>query len=145
MSDIPRYSANPLWFPWSFVDNPLGKFCEYRDYVKLQAENGRLRHEQKMRAIPVEAKLMDRVAALQAENERLRASSFVTAVSSEEYEKLKAENERLRKAGHALALLQMPTDHSPERVKYECVVEWTNAVEAMDRNMRTLTPSNLRK
>jgi hypothetical protein len=72
MSDIPRYSANPLWFPWSFVDNPLGKFCEYRDYVKLQAENGRLRHEQKMRAIPVEAKLMDRVAELQAENERLR-------------------------------------------------------------------------
>lgn len=41
---------------------------------------------------------------LRAENERLRASSFVTAVPVEEYEKLKAEVERLRKAGDAMAL-----------------------------------------
>lgn len=34
--------------------------------------------------------------------ERLRASSFVTAVPVEEYEKLKAEVERLRKAGDEL-------------------------------------------
>ena len=73
MSLVPRYKINTLWGWFGFVqDNENGKFCEYRDYVKLQAENGRLRHEQKMRAIPVEAKLMDRVAALQAENERLR-------------------------------------------------------------------------
>lgn len=72
MSDIPRYSANPLWFPWCFVDNPSGKFCEYRDYVKLQAENGRLRHEQKMRAIPFEAQLFDRLQELKSENERLQ-------------------------------------------------------------------------
>lgn len=37
-------------------------------------------------------------AALAAENERLRSASFVTAVPSEEYEKLKAEVEWLRKA-----------------------------------------------
>ena len=42
------------------------------------------------------------IAELKAENERLRASSFVTAVPSEEYEKLKAENERLREAGDAM-------------------------------------------
>lgn len=36
-------------------------------------------------------------AALAAEVERLRNASFVTAVPSEEYERLKAENERLRK------------------------------------------------
>ena len=36
-------------------------------------------------------------AALQAENERLRSASFVTAVPSDEYEKLTAENEVLRK------------------------------------------------
>ena len=41
------------------------------------------------------------VVHLREENERLRASSFVTAVPSEEYEKVKAENERLRKAGDA--------------------------------------------
>ena len=39
---------------------------------------------------------------LKAEVERLRASSFVTAVPVEEYEKLKAEVERLRKAGDAM-------------------------------------------
>jgi len=52
------------------------------------------------------AELQGRVIALEAELESekaahkaLRASSFVTAVPSEEYEKLKAEVERLRKAG----------------------------------------------
>lgn len=45
------------------------------------------------------------IIALKAENERLRASSFVTAVPSEDYEKLKAENERLRKAGDAMAIV----------------------------------------
>jgi regulator of replication initiation timing len=37
-------------------------------------------------------------ANLKAEVERLRASSFVTAVPVEEYEKLKAEVENLRKS-----------------------------------------------
>jgi hypothetical protein len=47
--------------------------------------------------------LHDKIVTLQAENERLRASSFVTAIPSKEYEKIKAENERLRKAGGAMA------------------------------------------
>jgi hypothetical protein len=41
-------------------------------------------------------------ARLKAEVERLRASSFVTAVPCEVYEELKAEVERLRKAGDAM-------------------------------------------
>ena len=41
--------------------------------------------------------LMEDYARLKAEVERLRASSFMTAVSVEEYEKLKAEVERLTK------------------------------------------------
>ena len=62
------------------------------------------------RYIPVEpekwgemVKAMAENARLKAEVERLRASSFVTAVPVEEYEKLKAEVERLRKAGDAMA------------------------------------------
>lgn len=43
------------------------------------------------------------ISFLKAEVERLRASSFVTAVPVEEYEKLKAEVERLTKA-HSDAL-----------------------------------------
>ena len=44
------------------------------------------------------ARLKGRVIALEAEVERLRSSSFVTAVPSEEYEKLKAENSLLKAA-----------------------------------------------
>ena len=41
-------------------------------------------------------------ARLKAEVERLRASSFVTAVPFEEYEKLKAEVERLKEENEVL-------------------------------------------
>jgi hypothetical protein len=40
---IPRYNPNPLWWWIPFVNNKEGKFCEYRDYVKLEAENAKLR------------------------------------------------------------------------------------------------------
>jgi hypothetical protein len=37
--NIPRYKINTLWGFWGFVqDNKEGKFCEYRDYVRLQRE-----------------------------------------------------------------------------------------------------------
>ena len=42
---IPRYSPNSLWFGMPIVDNKEGKLCEYRDYVKLEAENARLKAE----------------------------------------------------------------------------------------------------
>lgn len=54
------------------------------------------------RFIPVEPEkwaemvlALSEVKRLRAENERLRASSFVTAVPVEDYERLKAEVERL--------------------------------------------------
>ena len=53
--------------------------------------------------IPVEPEKWAEMVKALAEVERLRASSFVTAVPVEEYEKLKAEVERLRKAGDAMA------------------------------------------
>ena len=66
MSDIPRY--RPVANDtYGITDDVDGKLCEYRDYARLKAEV-----------------------------ERLRASSFVTAVPVEQYE-------RLRKAGDALA------------------------------------------
>ena len=52
----------------------------------------------KGRVIALEAELESEKAAMKA----LRASSFVTAVPSEDYEKLKAEVERLRKAVDAV-------------------------------------------
>jgi hypothetical protein len=45
---------------------------------------------------------LNQIGGLQQELARLRASSFVTAVPVEQYERLKAEVERLRKAGDAM-------------------------------------------
>jgi len=42
---IPRYKPNPLWFGMPILDAKDGKLCEYRDYVKLEAENARLKAE----------------------------------------------------------------------------------------------------
>ena len=50
--------------------------------------------------------LLKENARLAAENERLRKSSFTTAVPSEEYEKVKAENERLRADASEASSLQ---------------------------------------
>lgn len=40
-----RYNPNPLWWWLAFQTHDEGKFCEYRDYVKLEAENARLKAE----------------------------------------------------------------------------------------------------
>ena len=49
-----------------------GEYVLYTDYAKLKAEVERLAREQRMKAIPVEAKLLERYALMQAENTRLR-------------------------------------------------------------------------
>lgn len=75
----------------------------YEDRIKaLEARIEEMSRLNRMKAITVEAQIMDRIAELikdnarlKAELARLRASSFVTAVPVEEYEKLKAEVERL--------------------------------------------------
>ena len=63
-------------------------------------------------------------AALKAENERLRSSSFVTAVPSEQYE-------RLRKAGDAL--IRICEVHKSNVAEYEIRwAVWQNAKEGRD-------------
>ena len=49
-----------------------------------------------------------------------------------ELEREKHKNESLIKAGLALALLQSPTDCSPEQVKRQCVLDWVKASEDME-------------
>lgn len=78
---IPRYKINPLF--GYLKDSKEGKFCEYRDYLKLEAENARLKAEV------------------------LRMASFTTRtiIPNEKLEaectRLKDEVERLTKAGDA--------------------------------------------
>ena len=83
----------------------------YENRIKeLEHRIEQMARANRLKAIPVEAQLIDRIAelnkenaSLKAENARLRASSFVTAVPVEQYERLKAEVERLTKA-HSDAL-----------------------------------------
>ena len=81
MSNIPRYRpvANDKY---GITDDVDGKLCEYRDYARLKAERV---HD------------LNQIGGLQQELAELRASSFVTAVPVEQYE-------RVVKAGDAMVL-----------------------------------------
>ena len=64
------------------IESAKGNWVKWEDYARLQQERV---HD------------LNQIGGLQQELARLRASSFVTAVPVEEYEKLKAEVERLTK------------------------------------------------
>lgn len=126
MSDPKRYTDLQVWEALHFGGSTNG-WIRWEDYkrivdrineasldaknvnVVLIAENARLKAEvENSNRINTELLLLSNqqaseVRRLKAEVERLRASSFVTAVPVEEYEKLKAEVERLTKA-HSDAL-----------------------------------------
>jgi cell division protein FtsB len=88
---ILRYNPNPLWWWLAFQTHDKGKFCEYRDYVKLEAENARLRAE-------VDA-WKDMVAdSGVACNERARENQDL----KNQIERLKAEVERLKEGNEYL-------------------------------------------
>jgi hypothetical protein len=83
--------------------DPFGPLVDYIDYARLKAEVERLAREQRLKAIPVEAQLLDRI------------------------KELKAEVERLRKAGDAMALnLYIPIRHE---IYSELLSEWNAAKE----------------
>lgn len=65
------------------------------EIATLKAEVERLEHQVRYWRIEAETDNARWLRSLE-ENERLRASSFVTAVPAEEYEKLKADNEQLQ-------------------------------------------------
>ena len=93
MSDIPRY--RPVANDkYGITDDVDGKLCEYRDYALLKAELA-----------------------------RLRASSFVTAVPVEHYE-------RVVKAGDAMLLaLNKPDDIFDNSDKDNAIANWNAAKE----------------
>ena len=93
MSDIPRY--RPVANDkYGITDDADGKLCEYRDYARLKAELA-----------------------------RLRASSFVTAVPVEHYE-------RVIKAGDAMAeALNLNDDVFDNQDKKEAQANWRAAKE----------------
>ena len=106
MSDPQRYSFHAVIM--HHIDGPDtaeirfrrendGLFVQWEDYARLKAEVAELKNQpDPLTAYLYAAELAkDEVKHLKAEVERLRASSFVTAVPVEQYE-------RLRKAGDAL-------------------------------------------
>ena len=110
MSDIPRYKpvANDKY---GITDDVDGKLCEYRDYARLKAEVERLckagdalgdsieiyRLKAEVDLWKLRSDNWQKLAQVtKDEVARLRASSFVTAVPVEQYE-------RVVKAGDAMA------------------------------------------
>lgn len=102
----------------------------YENRIKaLEAKVAEMAQNERFKAIPVEAKLIDRIvelnkenASLKAEVERLRASSFVTAVPVEQYE-------RVIKAGDALAgnLPYIADSHLSDEVWVDMQAAWNAA------------------
>jgi len=101
----------------------VGKFIpvepeKWAEMVKAMAEVERLKMEQRLKAVPVEAKLLDRIAELKAECQARQAENSVLAV---ECDSLKAEVERLTKAGDALAGKAISLEYNDYWSEYEKV------------------------
>ena len=99
MSEVQRYS--PIGFGVAKTDIK-GMLVAYEDYMILDTRKEQLKAEVERLKSIVGADAIDRehgmccdssseIATLKAEVERLRASSFVTAVPVEEYERLRKE------------------------------------------------------
>ena len=97
MSEPKRYTDLQVWEALHFAGSTNG-WIRWEDYKRIVDRI----NEASLDAKNVNVVLSAENSRLKAEVERLRASSFVTAVPVEEYEKLKAEVERLRKAGDAM-------------------------------------------
>ncbi len=102
MSQPERYEprARSIGGPWKMVkckDGPYVCHEQHAEIVAALAADKQAADRATFDAIRAFTVLKDENAALAAENERLRSASFVTAVPSDEYEKLTAENEVLRK------------------------------------------------
>lgn len=101
MSDPQRYTLALPEISYGMDESNKGEYVLWRDYKRLKAEV-----------------------------ERLRASSFVTAVPVEEYEKLKAEVERLRKAGdNLITALDKRDDVFDNSDKRQAIADWNAAKE----------------
>ena len=119
--------------------DPAGPLVDYADYARLQAEVERLAREQRLKAIPVEAQLLDRIKELKAEVELLSAAdSYLQNANEYAYEKrcdeLEAEVERLRKAGDDMASSiqfneEMEKDYDGPTIVHPSVERWNKAKE----------------
>ena len=107
--------SEPTIWDIAMGGNPPEKFVPYADYARLKAEVGELADALKL-ASEVGIKIADEVTRLKAEVERLRASSFVTAVPVEQYE-------RVIKAGDAVCEAPYLWETDP------AVIEWRAAKE----------------
>lgn len=138
MSDIPRY--RPVAYDkYGITDDADGKLCEYRDYARLKAEVERLRKAGDAMGDSIEIYRLKAevdlwkirsdnwqklVQVTKAEVERLRASSFVTAVPVEHYERVVKAGDLLCFHYISLARKRWPDDPLPSSV-----TDWNAAKE----------------
>jgi len=108
----------------------------YENRIKVLEEKvAEMARMQRHKAIPVEAKLVERIAEYQAENTRLKAEVERLrnlGIKLDGYVDLvRHENERLRKAGDAMVELLKDEDYNTEPDEYcmKEVVAWNAAKE----------------
>jgi len=122
---IPRYKINPLF--GHLKDDNGGKFCEYRDYLKLESENARLAADLNNCRIALRVKYEEN-ARLNAE---VRDLAISNAVLRDDNEKLKAEVERMTKAveGQTIDASYVLSKEDSERFKAKFERDWKAAKE----------------
>lgn len=102
--------------------SPSGKWIKWHDFQDYKDAQRRNKTAEMNAKLGMEiAEMRSRLADLAAENERLRKASFVTAVPSEQYE-------RLRKAGDELYKWAGAENRPPQKV----YAAWNAAKEGRD-------------
>ena len=104
---------------------PLGEYVRYEDYARLKAECQARQAENSVLAVECDS--------LKAEVERLRASSFVTAVPAHQYE-------RIVKAGDAMAEDLLKEFGRKEMLKYQPYQDWNAAKNGWDDDNESKQP-----
>jgi hypothetical protein len=103
---------------------------------ELKAEVERLKMEQRLKAVPIEAKLMDSIAKLQTRNDHLEANNHRMSREfcnlADDHCRLKAEVERLTKAGDAMIdewwlQLSCPEWMKKSWMQEQAIVDWNAA------------------
>ena len=114
---ILRYNPNPLWWWLAFQTHDEGKFCEYRDCAKLEAENARLKAE---------------VERLTKHDDGDCRHFIMRTLLEAQNTFLKSQVERLTKAGDAMASSiqfneEMSQDYNGPTIVHQSVQRWNAA------------------
>jgi uncharacterized small protein (DUF1192 family) len=139
MADPKRYYIEPDIDQIAVIASPAGDWIKWHDFEDYKAAQHRNASADTNAKLGVEiAEMRSRIAALQAENERLNErvrikfekiedpmDEYLNHVLRKNCAKLEAENERLRKAGDAMLPFVAQPPH--EKGSHKAILDWLAA------------------